>query len=192
MQGQLDSPLTPQGRDHARSTARLLARLGVDAMFASPLGRVRETLAILADEVPIEPAFDDRLMEWSGGVWSGEYYAKIGERWPAEFAAWRADRYNYRAPGGENFRDLAARARAFLDDVTAARSDRIAVVAHGFFNAALAGVLLALPPEETLHIRQHNDVVIRVSAEGTVGVADHFVCDAGPFAGLPGREARPA
>lgn len=57
MQGQWDSPLTARGRDHARTSGRVLARLGVDAVFASPLGRVRETLAILAEHVAIPPVF---------------------------------------------------------------------------------------------------------------------------------------
>lgn len=65
MQGQLDSPLTSLGRQHARTSGRLLARLGVDTVFASPLGRVRETLAILSEHVTVTSAFDDRLKEWS-------------------------------------------------------------------------------------------------------------------------------
>ena len=52
MQGQLDSRLTPLGREHALGSARLLARLGVDTAFASPLGRVRETVAIIQAELP--------------------------------------------------------------------------------------------------------------------------------------------
>ena len=55
MQGQLDSALTARGREHASSSGRLLARLGVDAMFASPLGRVRETLALVAEHVAVAP-----------------------------------------------------------------------------------------------------------------------------------------
>jgi broad specificity phosphatase PhoE len=55
MQGQLDSPLTPLGRDHALNSARLLARLGVDVAFASPLGRARETVEIISAELPPAP-----------------------------------------------------------------------------------------------------------------------------------------
>ena len=178
MQGQLDSPLTALGRGQARASGQLLARLGVDAVFASPLGRVRETLDLMA--LPATPVFDDRLKEWSSGAWSGELYADLPKRWPGEFAAWNADRYHQRAPGGENFVDLAERARSF---VAAAQGDRIAVVAHGFLNRALAEALLALSPAETLQIRQGNDVVIRV----TVPSADHFVGGTGPIRGLPPR-----
>ena len=186
MQGQLDSRLTLLGREHAKRSGRLLARLGVDAVFASPLGRVRETIAIIAEDVPRPVVFDDRLKEWSGGAWSGELYADLEHKWPSEFAAWKADRYHYRSPGGgENFVDLAIRARAFLGDA-AASGDRIAIIAHGFLNRTLAGVLLALSPNDTVRIRQANDTVIRIVEGASTASADHFVGGEGPLPGLPG------
>lgn len=185
MQGQLDSPLTMLGREHASTSGRLLARLGVDAVFASPLGRVRETLAILSEHVTVTPVFDDRLKEWSAGAWSGELYSDLPHRWPDEWAAWTADRYNQRAPCGENFVDLAARARAFVEAANRAPGERGAVVAHGFINCALAEVLLGLSSVETMQIRQANNVVIRIVVTDGVASVDHFIGDAGPVTGLP-------
>jgi broad specificity phosphatase PhoE len=185
MQGQLDSRLTDAGRAHAQSVAVLLGRLGVDHMFASPLGRVRETLAIFAGTLPLPAVFDDRLKEWSGGEWSGELYGDLARKWPDVWAAWTADRYHTRSPGGENFADLAARARAFLSDARETTGGRVAIVAHGFLNRALANVLLGLSPAETLRIRQANDVVIRVVERLSGPEVDHFCGDEGPLTGLP-------
>ena len=185
MQGQLDSRLTAVGREHAVNSARLLARLGVDTAFASPLGRVRETVAIIHAEVPIVVTYDDRLKEWSAGDWSGELHANIPIRWPSEYAAWDADRYGYRSPGGENFEDLADRGRRFLTDAAASAGTRVAIIAHGLLNRALAGVLLSLTPSETIDIRQSNDTVIRVMEHPHGPVADHFEGGKGPFPGLP-------
>jgi broad specificity phosphatase PhoE len=185
MQGQLDSPLTPLGREHAKSAGRLLARLGVDALFASPLGRVRETIAIMGAELPLPVTFDDRLKEWSAGHWSGEFHAEIRTKWPLEWAAWEADRYGCRAPGGENFVDLVERARAFIADAAATHAARVAIVAHGFMNRALSGVLLSLTPVETLRISQDNNTVIRI-VDGDDGPSvDHFVKGDGPLPDLP-------
>ena len=181
VQGQWDSSLTPRGREQARTTGRVLANLGVDVLFASPLGRVRETLALIAEHVSVAPVFDDRLKEWSAGAWSGELYADLPARWPEDWAAWVADRYHRRAPGGENFADLAVRARSFLDVATATPAERVAIVAHGFLNRALAEVLLGLTPDESIQINQRNDTVIRIRA----AVADHLVGDSAPVPGLP-------
>ena len=186
MQGQLDSQLTPLGRVHAQSSAALLARLGVDAIFASPLGRVRETIAIVSADVPAPVVFDDRLKEWHSGDWSGERWADLGEKWPDEFAAWQSDRWHARSPGGENFVDLIERARSFFADVSHVSAERIAIVAHGFMNRALAAVLLDLAPAEALRLRQANDVVIRIVLTGaTMRSVDHFVSGDGPRPGLP-------
>ncbi len=186
LQGQLDSPLTTRGRKQADHSARLLARLGVDTVFASPLGRVRETVDIVLAELPLAVSFDDRLKEWSAGAWSGELHAELELKWPAEWAAWHADRYNYRAPGAENFVDLAVRARAFIDAVSQAAGQRVAIIAHGFINRALAGVLLALSPADTLLIRQNNDTIIRIVKDADRTAVDHFVGLDGPLSGLPG------
>ena len=185
IQGQLDSQLTPLGRAHARDSARLLARLGVDVVFASPLGRVRETVAIMAEHVALPVTFDDRLKEWAAGDWSGERHADLAHKWPREWAAWDADRYTVRSPGGENFADLAGRARAFLADAAAVPGDRVALIAHGFMNRALAAVLLSLSPTEMSNIRQSNDTVIRIVERGDIRIADHFAALSGPVPGLP-------
>ena len=185
LQGQLDSPLTDLGRGHARASAALLARLGVDLIYASPLGRTRETVALMRERLPQTVIFDDRLKEWSGGDWSGELHAQIRVKWPAEWAAWDADRYTHRSPRGESFDDLIARARSFFADVAVVPAQRIAIVAHGFLNRALANVLLSLGRAETLAIRQGNDTLIRVSIDPSGRRVDHFVGDQGPLEGLP-------
>lgn len=192
MQGQLDSVLTSRGREQAAASGRLLARLGVDTLFASPLGRVRETLDIMRDDMPMAPVFDDRLKEWSSGAWSGERHAEAEAKWPVEWAAWKADRYNYRSPGGENFIDLVDRARAFFADRLTAPGNRTAIVAHGFINRALAAVLLSLHPEELMRIRQGNDTILRVVDEHGRRSVDHFVAGEGPFPGLPVETGQPA
>lgn len=185
LQGQLDSPLTDAGRAHARASAALLARLGVDVIYASPLGRAQETVALMRDVLPHPVIVDDRLKEWCGGDWSGELHDEIRVKWPAEWAAWDADRYTTRSPNGESFGDLIARAAAFVGDAAPPPGSRVAIVGHGFMNRALANVLLALNRADTLAIRQGNDTVIRVTVTALDRRADHFVGGDGPRPGLP-------
>ncbi len=186
MQGRLDSPLTERGRAQTAGVAELLERLGVDAMFASPLGRARESVAILNERLGLPVRYDDRLQEWSAGEWAGEFYAEVGGKWPDAWARWQADRVNVRPPRGENTLDLIERGRAFLaDPIVAAAGPRVALVAHGFFNKAMAAILLGLPPIEALRIWQRNDAVIRVNIENGTPSVDHFAAGVGPIAGLP-------
>ena len=184
MQGRLDSRLSARGREQAARTGEVLSRLGVDHIFASPLGRVRETLALFAPHLTLEAVFDDRLVEWSAGDWSGRLYRDIKNDTPDDYAAWQADLYNVRSPGGENFADLDVRAAAFFDDASLVAHERIAIVGHGFLNRALAGRLLRLSPDDTLAIRQDNDTIFRVVMNNGSAVADHFAGGEGPFPGL--------
>ena len=184
MQGRLDSRLSARGREQAARTGEVLGRLGVDHIFASPLGRVRETLALFAPHVTLTPIFDDRLVEWSAGDWSGRLHREIQQETPDDYAAWQADLYNVRSPGGENFADLDARAAAFFDEAGRVAHERIAIVGHGFMNRALAGRLLGLSPDETLAIRQDNDTIFRVSTDKGTTAADHFAGGDGPFPGF--------
>ncbi|MEP7210755.1 MAG: histidine phosphatase family protein, partial [Alphaproteobacteria bacterium] len=131
------------------------------------------------------------LKEWSSGDWSGFLYADIAKKWPAEFAAWEADRYGVRAPGGENFVDLSARAESFFAEFEGAPYQRIAIVAHGFINRALAAHLMRLSPPDMMAIRQGNDVIFRIRTGDGAPVADHFIGGEGPFAGFPREMPRP-
>jgi broad specificity phosphatase PhoE len=186
MQGQFESRLNALGHTQAARSGEVLARLGVDHVYASPLLRVRQTLAEIAPHLSLAPVFDDRLKEWSSGEWSGFLYADIAKRWPTDFAAWDADRYGVRSPGGENFVDLGVRAESFFAEAAAVAHPRIAIVAHGFINRALAARLMGLSPTDMMAIRQGNDVILRIRTGHGAPAADHYVGGEGPFPGLPG------
>lgn len=187
MQGQWESNLNENGRQHADTNGRWLANLGIQQVWASPQVRVRQTADIIATHMPLaaSPVFDDRLMEWSAGDWSGMLYADIARDRPEEWAAWVADRYGYRPPGGENFLDLEHRADSFLADVADHPARTVAVFAHGFIIRILVSRLVPMTPETVLNVKQGNDVVIRVTQSARDAMIDHFVGGQGPRPGLP-------
>ena len=190
MQGQFESSLNALGHVQAARSGATLARLGVAQVYASPMLRVRETLAEIAPHLPLAATFDDRLKEWTSGDWSGYLYADIAKRWPAEFAAWEADRFSVRSPGGENFVDLGLRAEGFFTDIEVNARPRVAIIAHGFINRALAGRLLGASRDEMMAIRQGNDAILRIRTGNEAPIADYFMDGEGPFPGLPGEMRR--
>lgn len=54
-----DPSLSPQGREQAVRLAERVGRLRVDAVYASPMRRARETAQVIADDVRL----DERLVE---------------------------------------------------------------------------------------------------------------------------------
>ena len=173
-QGHLDSPLTAAGREQARSMGQALARelrlAGREPasviVRASPLGRVRETLAIAAEAAGLahdEDCLDPRLREMSWGAWDGLNSAEIEARWPGAMAARRLDHWRYQPPDGENYVMAVGRARPALDDIVALAGERpVAVFAHGAIGRVLRGLFLGVPEVEILTMDQPQDAFYRL------------------------------
>ncbi len=113
--GQLDVPLTPEGRRQAEALARRLEGVRVDRIVASPMLRALETAQIVATGRPIE--VDERLRELDYGRWEGLTYPEIDARDPDLRQRWENDPASHASPGGESGNDVGERARGFLESL---------------------------------------------------------------------------
>ena len=185
MQGQWNSNLDDLGREQADVNGRWLAGMGIEALYASPLDRTRQTAEIINRYLDLPIAYDDRLKEWDCGDWSGWLYAEIEEKWPEEWAAWRDDAFNFRAPNAENYPDMMVRSAPFLEALLAQEASTVAVVSHGMIGKAMIATLLGLSEEETLAFHQPNDRVFRIEIDANgSGRCEFFDRGEGPTPGL--------
>lgn len=187
MQGQWNSNLSDLGRKQADVTGRLLEQLGIQAIYASPLDRTRQTTEIIQQYVPLEATYDSRIMEWDCGHWSGYLYEEIKTRWADEWEALQADRFNYRGPACENYPDMIDRAQPFIDEVLRDPAESIAIVSHGMIGRVMIGIVMAHNEAEMLSFTQPNDVIYRVQVpRDTDGRPDvhHYAAGTGPHEGL--------
>jgi broad specificity phosphatase PhoE len=187
-QGQLDSPLTAAGRAQARAMGEALSlelrQAGYEAadvaVRASPLGRVRETLAIAAEAAGLaydEQSFDQRLREITWGEWDGLIGAEIEDGWPGAMAARRRDHWHYQPPSGESYAMVAERARPALDAIAALTTERpVALFAHGGIGRVLRGLFLRAPDSEILAMDQPQDAFYRLhrGAAARIGTRTGF------------------
>lgn len=162
MQGQKDSDLSELGREQADISARLLATLDIQAIFASPLNRTRQTTAIIQRYVDAEVQYDARIMEWDCGDWSGYLHEDVKELWPNEWAALEADRFNYRGPNCENYPDMIKRVTPFVHELMAIPLSNVAIVSHGLIGRVMIGILMGFAEAEMLGFVQPNHVIYRV------------------------------
>jgi len=138
LQGHQDIPLNARGRAQAAHCGDILRDLfaaksidpaGIDYV-ASPLGRARQTMELARREIAL-PAdgyrIDPRLIEISFGTWEGFTIAQLRHRDPQRIAQREHDKWHFVAPGGESYKTVAERMRAWYDGL----SRDVVVSAHG-------------------------------------------------------------
>ena len=183
VQGQWNSDLNKLGRAQAEINGQLLSDLNIEALFASPLDRTRQTAEIINRQLELPITFDERIKEWDCGDWSGYLYDEVRKKWSEEWQAYHADRFNYRGPNCENVPDMMERARPFLDEILAHPANTIAIVSHGMIGKIMVSMLLEFDERSTLDLGQPNDVVFKLSLDNNNIEVSHFVRGKGPIAG---------
>lgn len=173
-QGALDSPLTERGREQARAVGRLLARLadGQPPLPAavSPLGRTRETAALIAEACPLDIALEPRLAEVSVGSWDGLTDYEIEAEYPGALDGANAFDWFFRSPDGEGFEAAAARISSWLSEA----SGPVAAVTHGLASRIVRGLYLGLGREAMLALQAPQDGLFVLHAGAAEWVAaDH-------------------
>lgn len=162
-QGQVDIPLNDKGRGQVRQNAATLRRvLGDPAALdyvASPLGRTRETMAIVREVLglPLDGVrYDDRLREMNYGHWEGQLAKDLVHTDPEGVAERARDWWHWRPQGGESYEDLTQRVAEWLETV-----ERDTVVAsHGGVSRALRGAVVPVPRAEVPRLPVPQDKVL--------------------------------
>lgn len=100
--------LADAGRAQAEAAAARIARLKhVDAVYASPLERTRETAAPIARARGLRVRVDKGLLEADFGDWTGRKLADL--RKLREWKAVQQHPSGFRFPGGESFAEMQTR-----------------------------------------------------------------------------------
>ena len=111
------------------AAARIGARGGIAAVYASPLERTRETAAPIAKAVGLRTKVAKGLLECDFGEWTGRKLADL-----AKLPEWRIVQSapsTFRFPGGESFTEMQTRICTQIDRLVAAhRGEAIVCVSH--------------------------------------------------------------
>lgn len=161
VQGSIDPPLNDRGREQSRALAAEAAERGFAALYTSHQRRARETAAIVAEAVGLEPVVDRRFAESHRGEWEGRLIAEIKRDHVEDWAASLAPEDAFRFPGGESLAEHAARVEAGLADVARGPLPAL-VICHG---GTIRRVLARRAPEKLTGATFANATLIRVGDE---------------------------
>lgn len=176
----IDSHLNAHGRRQAEALANRLTEVPIDAIYASPMRRTRQTTAIVArphNGVSIQYLSDLEEMAW--GVYEGEPPSPERDRTlDAIKQRWRNGAFDEPIEGGESVHDVETRARRAVDRIMNERSGQtVLVVTHGrFLRIALASLLDGYGLQHMHKIPHSNTAVNRVVHRGECFTADLLNC----------------
>jgi glucosyl-3-phosphoglycerate phosphatase len=144
------TPLTRKGCAQATMMGVAL-KLHIDqgaplALISSPAGRTLQTLALIVEEIGRDfhgHDTDVRLREIDVGEWAGQYYTDIA-RDPALLMDPVHRLFIAKAPGGEDYKDVADRVLEWLSEQMFEQD--MVIITHGMTARVLRGILLGLPP----------------------------------------------
>ena len=186
-QGLKDSPLTARGRQQAMRHAALMERFDIKQIYASPLGRVRETLSYIQQEHPISVKFENCLVELGAGEWEGRKYDEVNELYAEHLKQRKDNLAKFKAPSGESRSELLGRLQNIRSRILDGNSDsdhNYAILSHGAVTRVLIMSLLGISIATDPPFSTSNDVVYRIEVTGAHVSVSHFVDGKGPHDGL--------
>ena len=116
IQGSCDSPLTPLGKEQITEWSLALKKYQWDRILASDLGRVRETVSILNQELDIPVEYTARLREQAWGDWEGMTISYVKKTFSEELERRVQMGWAFSAPNGETRQDVRDRTISALSE----------------------------------------------------------------------------
>ena len=157
-----ESVLTAKGLRDAFSTGLALLQYDFDAIYTSPLKRVRQTtneiFAALKAYNNSPPVYSDRLLTEIGmSYWQGLYYQEVKEKFPQAYNCWQNMPHLFSFENIYPVLELFEKARLFWQKVLSQHHEQtILIVAHGGTNRALISTAIGLQPENYHSLQQSN------------------------------------
>jgi broad specificity phosphatase PhoE len=148
--GKIDMNLSPRGHDQAWMLADFLRGKKMDAIYASPMKRVQQTLApVLKNGSPSQTILKD-LREVDFGDWTGLNWEQVSKKFNLLTHEWLDHIERGVAPNGESGQQFRKRVEPCLRKIIKNHSgETVGVFCHGGVIRMILAILLELPLPRT-------------------------------------------
>ena len=148
--GAIDMNLSPNGRQQAKVLANYLRGKTIDAIYASPMKRVQQTLAPTLKFSDHKQTILPGLKEIDFGDWTGLGWKEVEARFKFRSHEWLDQIHRHGSPNGESGKVFCARVKPCLEQIIAAHAgENVAVFCHGGVIRMILSLLLKLPLPKT-------------------------------------------
>ena len=174
LHGRLNAKLTKRGHAQARGIGAVLRNEGVEQIYASDLGRVRQTVQRIRELCKSDVRFVASLRERDMGTWTGRKISDIKRRFPRKYPKWSYENQLFSPPAGESIVDVKHRVSRFLDLMLQDMNRDVAVVSHSVICRVLFELITEYPIQSVAQMKVPNDVVHLVEKLPTCTRVFHF------------------
>jgi broad specificity phosphatase PhoE len=148
--GRIDMELSPRGHEQAAALAGWLQRRRLDAIYASPMKRVQQTLGPLAGNGSPQPVVLDGLREVDFGDWTGLSWEDVRHKFQISAFDWLNQLERAGIPNAENATTFRSRVEPCVRQILEKHSGgSAAIVCHGGVVRMILAILLDLPLPKT-------------------------------------------
>jgi len=150
----IDMALSPLGQRQAEALGRWLKDTKLDAIYASPMIRVQQTMAPSLAGRGVEPEILPDLREVDFGDWTGFNWEEVKERFGVSAYDWLQVLERAEILNGESAEGLLKRVLPCLVQILNDNAHRTAAVfCHGGIVRKILALLLELPLAKMAHFR---------------------------------------
>ncbi len=153
-----NSELTQKGIQEANKVASILKDIKISKRYCNRLKRALQTATIIHSyhkEIPLIKVSE--LNEINYGVLDSIKRSELEQKFPDLCKQRKEDKYNFRAPNGENFKDVLKRIIPLINKINSDNKD-ICIVAHQTINRVIIDYFLNLDKEKVPYIKIPRDI----------------------------------
>ena len=169
----IDMGLSPLGHEQGQALAQWIGDSALDAVYASPMLRVQQTIAPLLARRGLTATVIPDLKEVDFGDWTGLTWNQVKERFGVSAFDWLEVLEQERIPNGESAAALLRRVEPILSRILHDNPHRsVAVACHGGIIRVILALLLDLPLPRMAHfnIEYASVTVVELQPEKKHGV----------------------
>jgi broad specificity phosphatase PhoE len=148
--GRIDMNLSPRGQRQAKILADYLRGKTIDAIYASPMKRVQQTLAPTLKNHGGEQTIFSGLREVDFGDWTGLNWETVRDKFNFAVHEWLDQIEKPGAPRGESGKTFRARVEPCLREIVEKHcGQNVAIFCHGGVIRMLLAILIDVPLPKT-------------------------------------------
>jgi len=144
-----DVNLSKTGFIQAEKVAAKLQNESIDAIYSSPLKRCKQTAKVIAKKLKLQVSIAPELREVNFGIFEGLTLKEAEEKYPVLFLKRTKDKWNFKIPKGESYKEAAKRILKFLRKIFESKENKnIVLVTHATVIKIILKLFSALSMKE--------------------------------------------